>query len=137
VTRIALTRSAAFHPLATAVIRRFREAHHDIAIDLNERMVQGHVDAVILRKPIETPAELCFDLLNKENLMQAAGAGITLVPASMLRYNQECVVYRTVAGDELLTTTLHLIKRRDAANPAAVGFAQAVRAHTSTKLATR
>jgi DNA-binding transcriptional LysR family regulator len=212
--RIALTSSAAFHPLATTVIRRFREAHRDIAIDLNElnaadiieKMVQGHVDAAILRKPIETPTELCFDLLNEENMMLvlptghrllkgratkrialaalagesfifvrrpgapgmyadfiraceaagfkpnvvsevprmlsainlvAAGAGITLVPASMQRYNQESVVYRSVAGDEAFTAPLHLVTRRDAANPAAVRFAQAVRAYASAKRSTK
>jgi hypothetical protein len=69
--------------------------------------------------------------------MQAAGADITLLPASMQRYHQECVVYRTVAGDEAFTTPLHLVARRDAANPAAMRSALAARAYVSTKLPTR
>jgi len=222
--RIALTSSAAFHPLATAAIRQFRATHPDIAIDLNEinaadiieRMMHGRVDAGILRKPIETPAELRFDLLHEERMvlvlplghallrrskgtktktkatqgtraakqprvalkalagesfifvrrpgapgmyadfiraceaagfkpdvvsevprmlsainLVAAGAGITLVPASMQRYQQEAVVYCAVAGDEAFSAPLHLVTRRDAANPAALRFAQAVLAFVS------
>jgi DNA-binding transcriptional LysR family regulator len=210
---IALTSSAAFHPLAATVIREFRAAHPGIAIDLNEinaadiieRMLQGRVDAAILRKPIGTPAELRFDLLHEENMMLvlpvghrllsaraktraprvplealagesfifvrrpgapgmyadfiracqatgfkpnvvsevprmlsainlvAAGGGVTLVPASMQRYNQESVVYRAVAGDEAFTAPLHLVTRHDAANPAALRFAQAVLDHVSDR----
>lgn len=220
--RIALTSSAAFHPLATAAIRQFRATHPDIAIDLNEinaadiieRMMNGRVDAGILRKPIEMPAELHFDLLHEERMvlvlpvghallrrskatqdtktkttraakqprvplealagesfifvrrpgapgmyadfiraceaagfkpdvvsevprmlsainLVAAGAGITLVPASMQRYQQEAVVYCAVAGDEAFSAPLHLVTRRDAANPAALRFAQAVLAFVS------
>jgi DNA-binding transcriptional LysR family regulator len=212
--RIALTSSAAFHPLATAAIRRFRETHPDIAIELNElnaaeiveRMLHGRVDAAILRKPIETPPELRFDLLHEENMMLvlpvghrllsgrrrarvpleslagesfifvrrpgapgmyadfiaacqaagfkpsvvsevprmlsainlvAAGAGITLVPASMQRYNQESVVYRTVEGDAAFTAPLHLVTRRDGASPAAEKFAQEVLAGVSRSSAAR
>jgi DNA-binding transcriptional LysR family regulator len=211
--RIALTSSAAFHPLATAAIRRFRATHPHIAIDLNEinaadiieRMMNGRVDAGILRKPIEMPAELRFDLLHEERMvlvlpvghkllpakgvrpgkqprvplkalagesfifvrrpgapgmyadfiracetvgfkpemvsevprmlsainLVAAGGGITLVPASMQRYQQETVVYCAVAGDEAFSAPLHLVTRRDAANPAALRFAQAVLAFVS------
>jgi DNA-binding transcriptional LysR family regulator len=64
-------------------------------------------------------------MLSAINLV-AAGAGITLVPASMQRYNQEGVVYRTVEGDEAFTAPLHLVTRRDAASPAAGKFAQEV-----------
>jgi DNA-binding transcriptional LysR family regulator len=210
--RIALTSSAAFHPLATAAIRQFRATHPDIAIDLNEvnaagiieRMMSGRIDAAILRKPIETPAELRFDLLHEERMvlvlpaghallmrpkgmrqrksneqpqvplkalagepfifvrrpgapgmyadfiraceaagfkpdvvsevprmssainLVAAGAGITLVPASMQRYQQESVVYCAVAGDEAFSAPLHLVTHRESANPAAARFAQAV-----------
>ncbi len=221
-SRLVLTSSsAAFHPLATAAIRQFRATHPDIAIDLNEinaadiieRMMHGRVDAGILRKPIETPAELRFDLLHEERMvlvlpvghallrrskgtkaaqgtsaakqprvplkalagesfifvrrpgapgmyadfiraceaagfkpdvvsevprmlsainLVAAGAGITLVPASMQRYQQEAVVYCAIAGDEAFSAPLHLVTRRDAANPAALRFAQAVLAFVSS-----
>jgi len=203
--RIALTSSSAFHPLAPAAIRAFREACPDIAIDLNEinaaeiieRMVSGRVDAAILRKPSDTPEELRFDLLLEESMvlvlpvghrllqgrgksgrirpialdaladeafifvrrpgargmyadfidaceaagftprvatevprmlsainLVAAGTGVTIVPASMQRYQQESVVYCPMDSDEAITAPLHLVTRRDAGNPAAVRFAQ-------------
>src|SRR5471030_435477 len=91
--RIALTSSAAFHPLATAAIRRFRATHPDIAIDLNEinaadiieRMMNGRVDAGILRKPIEMPAELRFDLLHEERMVLVLPVGHKLLPAKGVR----------------------------------------------------
>lgn len=203
--RIALTSSSAFHPLAPAAIRAFREACPDIAIDLNEinaaeiieRMVSGRVDAAILRKPSDTPEELRFDLLLEESMvlvlplghrllhgrgksgrlrpvaldaladeafifvrrpgargmysdfidaceaagftprvatevprmlsainLVAAGTGVTIVPASMQRYQQESVMYCPIDSDEAITAPLHLVTRRDAGNPAAVRFAQ-------------
>jgi DNA-binding transcriptional LysR family regulator len=203
--RIALTSSSAFHPLAPAAIRAFREACPDIAIDLNEinaaeiieGMVSGRIDAAILRKPSDTPEELRFDLLLQESMvlvlpvghrllqrrgkssrmrpvalsaladeafifvrrpgargmyadfidaceaagftprvvtevprmlsainLVAAGTGVTIVPASMQRYQQESVVYCPMESDEAITAPLHLVTRRDAGNPAAVRFAQ-------------
>jgi DNA-binding transcriptional LysR family regulator len=203
--RIALTSSSAFHPLAPAAIRAFREACPDIAIDLNEinaaeiieRMVSGRVDAAILRKPSDTPEELRFDLLLEESMvlvlpvghrllkgrgktgrlrpvalgaladesfifvrrpggrgmyadfidaceaagftprvatevprmlsainLVAAGTGVTIVPASMQRYQQGSVVYCPMGSDEAIRAPLHLVTRHDAGNPAAVRFAQ-------------
>jgi hypothetical protein len=63
VMRIALTSSAAFHPLATAVIRRFRETHPEMAIDLNEldtadiieRTMQGQDDRNAGRTVVRPP----------------------------------------------------------------------------------
>ena len=205
--RIALTSSSAFHPLAPAAIRAFRDACPDIAIDLNEinaaefieRMVSGRIDAAILRKPSDTPDELRFDLLLEESMvlvlplghrllqgraksgrmrpvaldsladqpfifvrrpgargmysdfidaceaagftprvasevprmlsainLVAAGTGVTLVPASMQRYQQESVVYCPIDSDTAITAPLHLVTHRDAGNPAAVRFAQTV-----------
>ena len=69
-------------------------------------------------------------MLSAINLV-AAGGGITLVPASMQRYQQESVVYCAVSGDEAFSAPLHLVTRRDAANPAALRFAQAVLAFAS------
>src|SRR5882762_3441821 len=90
-SRLVLTSSsAAFHPLATAAIRQFRATHPDIAIDLNEinaadiieRMMHGRVDAGILRKPIETPAELRFDLLHEERMVLVLPLGHALLRRS-------------------------------------------------------
>jgi len=212
--RIALTSSSAFHPLIPAAIREFREAYPEITIDLSElnaaeiieRMLSGRIDAAILRKPIETPDTLQFDLLLEEKMMLvlpaghrllkpsarngaspslkrasprialealadesfifvrrpgapgmyadfidactavgfnphvvtevprmvtainlvAAGAGVTLVPASMQRYSQESVAYCLLDKDDAFTAPLHLVTARDVANPAAARFAQTV-----------
>jgi DNA-binding transcriptional LysR family regulator len=85
--RIALTSSVAFHPLATASIRQFRATHPDIAIDLDEinaadiieRMMSGRIDAGILRKPIETPSALRFDLLHEERMVPVLPVGHALL----------------------------------------------------------
>jgi DNA-binding transcriptional LysR family regulator len=211
--RVALTSSAAFHPLPAAAIRQFRVSHPDIAIDLNEinaaeiieSMTNGRIDAAILRKPIDTPPELRFDLLTQEpmvlvlplghrllrekpgrhasasrialealageafifvrrpgapgmyadfiqaceakgfkpNMMSevprmltainlvAAGAGVTLVPASMQRYHQESVVYRAIAGDEAFPAPLHLVTRQEGDHPVAQRFADTIRAYAT------
>ncbi|SAK80561.1 LysR family transcriptional regulator [Caballeronia ptereochthonis] len=194
--RIALTSSAAFHPLAPAAIRNFRERYPDIAIELSEinaaeiieMMLQGRVDVAILRKPIGTPAELRFELLAQERMLLvlplghalvgkraismdalvdepfifvrrpgapgmyadfiraceargytprvvdevprmvtainlvAAGGGITLVPASMQRYQQESVRYCRIVGDEAFRAPLHLVTRSTTESPAAARF---------------
>jgi len=199
--------------LPPAAIRRFRATHPDIAIDLNEinaadiieRMMNGRVDAGILRKPIEMPAELRFDLLHEERMvlvlpvghkllpakgvrpgkqprvplkalagesfifvrrpgapgmyadfiraceaagfkpevvsevprmlsainLVAAGGGITLVPASMQRYQQKPWCIALLPATKRSPPPLHLVTRRDAANPAALRFAQAVLAFVS------
>ena len=85
--RIALTSSAAFHPLAPAAIRDFRENYPDIAIELSEinaaeiieMMSQGRVDVAILRKPIETPADLRFELLAQERMLLVLPIGHALI----------------------------------------------------------
>jgi DNA-binding transcriptional LysR family regulator len=64
-------------------------------------------------------------MLSAINLV-AAGTGVTLVPASMQRYQQESVVYCPIDSDAAITAPLHLVTHRDAGNPAAVRFAQTV-----------
>jgi len=56
----------------------------------------------------------------------AAGAGVTLVPASMQRYSQESVAYCLLDKDDAFTAPLHLVTARDVVNPAAARFAQTV-----------
>ncbi|MGI4858391.1 MAG: LysR substrate-binding domain-containing protein [Janthinobacterium lividum] len=85
--RVALTSSAAFHPLAPAAIRAFRSAHPDIVIDLNEinaaeiieAMSGGRIDVALLRKPNATPAELRFDLLDEERMVLVLPVGHRLL----------------------------------------------------------
>ncbi|SAK86227.1 LysR substrate binding domain protein [Caballeronia fortuita] len=87
--RIALTSSAAFHPLATTAIRAFRQTHPDISIELSEvnaaeiieMMSNGQVDAAILRKPTETPADLRFELLAQERMRLVLPLGHVLIGA--------------------------------------------------------
>ncbi len=85
--RIALTSSAAFHPLATTAIRAFRESHPGISIELSEinaaeiieMMSNGQIDTAILRKPIDTPAELRFELLAQERMLLVLPLGHALI----------------------------------------------------------
>jgi DNA-binding transcriptional LysR family regulator len=58
----------------------------------------------------------------------AAGTGITLVPASMQRYRQESVVYRTISGGRAIRAPLNLVTHAELDNPAALRFAQTVKA---------
>jgi DNA-binding transcriptional LysR family regulator len=64
-------------------------------------------------------------MLTAINLV-AAGTGVTLVPASMQRYQQESVVYCAIDSETAITAPLHLVTHRDAGNPAATRFAQTV-----------
>jgi DNA-binding transcriptional LysR family regulator len=80
---VALTSSAAFHPLVPAVIRVFREANPDIAIELSEinaaeiieMMTRSQVDVAILRKPIDMPAELRFEQIAEEPMLLVLPVG--------------------------------------------------------------
>ncbi|MCP3710931.1 hypothetical protein M3I54_28820 [Paraburkholderia sp. CNPSo 3274] len=54
----------------------------------------------------------------------AAGGGVTLVPASMRRYPQECVRDCRVAGDEAFRAPLHLVTKPAVRNPRWSGSAK-------------
>ncbi|WP_277186923.1 LysR family transcriptional regulator [Caballeronia sp. BR00000012568055] len=105
--RIALTSSAAFHPLAPAAIRKFRETYPDISVELNEinaaeiieMMMDGRIDVAILRKPIETPAELRFDLLAQERMLLVLPLGHALIAR------------RAVSVDELADESFIFVRR--------------------------
>jgi DNA-binding transcriptional LysR family regulator len=85
--RVALTSSAAFHPLTPAAIRSFRDTYPEIAIEMNEvnaaeiieMMLNGRADVAVLRKPIEMPAELRFELLAEERMLLVLPVGHRLV----------------------------------------------------------
>ena len=93
--RIALTSSAAFHPLASAAIRNFRESYPDIAIEMSEinaaeiieMMSQGRMDVAILRKPIETTPNLRFELLAEERMLLVLPIGHMLVSRRAVSLN--------------------------------------------------
>ncbi len=101
--RIALTSSAPFHPLAPATIRQFRETYPDISIELSEinaaeiieMMSDGRVDVAILRKPIETPAELRFELLAQERM-------VLVVPLGHAAIRKRAVSLDTLAGEPFI-----------------------------------
>ena len=56
----------------------------------------------------------------------AAGGGVTLVPASMRRYQQESVRYCRVAGDEAFRAPLHLVTKPVVRDPAVERFRESV-----------
>ncbi|MBW0448304.1 LysR family transcriptional regulator [bacterium M00.F.Ca.ET.228.01.1.1] len=85
--RVALTSSAAFHPLTPTAIRNFREMYPQIAIEMNEvnaaeiieMMLNDRADAAILRKPVDTPTELRFELLAEERMLLVLPVGHRLI----------------------------------------------------------
>jgi DNA-binding transcriptional LysR family regulator len=74
---IGLTSSASFHPLTTEAIREFRRLHPDVGVDLielnaaevSERLTDGLVHVAFLRKPVELPPGLSFDVLDEEPMV--------------------------------------------------------------------
>jgi DNA-binding transcriptional LysR family regulator len=85
--RVALTSSAAFHPLTPTAIRNFRELYPEVAIemtevnaaDIIEMMIEDRADAAILRKPVHTPAGLRFELLAEERMLLVLPVGHRLI----------------------------------------------------------
>lgn len=199
---IGLTSSASFHPLTTEAIREFRRLHPDVGIDLvelnaaevNERLAGGLVHVAFLRKPVESPPGLSFEVLEEEPMvvvlpedhrlvagrqadialraladepfifvrrpgapgmyadilnacreagfspkvvrevprmlsgikLVSTGLGVTLVPASMQRYNQAGVVYRRLKKPHALTAPLTLSFPTTQQNGAASRFVEFV-----------
>ncbi|WP_206950978.1 LysR family transcriptional regulator [Trinickia acidisoli] len=205
---IGLTSSASFHPLTTEAIREFRRLHPDVGIDLielnaaevNERLAGGLVHVAFLRKPVERPPSLSFDVLEEEPMvvvlpedhallrrrrgrqsdialreladepfifvrrpgspgmyadiltacreagfspnvvrevprmlsgikLVSTGLGVTLVPASMQRYNQAGVVYRRLKMPHALTAPITLSFPTTQQNGAASRFVEFVQQH--------
>jgi len=203
---IGLTSSASFHPLTTEAIREFRRLHPDVGVDLvelnaaevNERLAGGLVHVAFLRKPVELPPELAFEVLEEEPMvvvlpedhpllnrrrgrqprialpklanepfilvrrpgapgmyadfltacrvagfspyvvrevprmlsaikLVSTGIGVTLVPASMQRYDQAGVVYCGLDGPQALTAPLTLGFPVTQGNGAASRFVEFVR----------
>jgi DNA-binding transcriptional LysR family regulator len=202
---IGLTSSASFHPLTTEAIREFRRLHPDVGVDLtelnaaevNERLAGGLVHVAFLRKPVELPPDLSFDVLDEEPMvvvlrddhplvarkrsrvpevelralanedfilvrrpgapgmyadilsacreagfspniarevprmlsgikLVSTGLGVTLVPASMQRYNQVGVVYCRLKKPHALTAPLTLSFPSTLSNGAATRFVEFV-----------
>jgi len=203
---IGLTSSAGFHPLTTEVIRRFRLAYPEVAVDLAElnaaelieRMSRGQLHLAFLRKPVALPEGLSFDHLFDEPMvlvlptghrlavgapgtrplvslhalageefilvrrpgapgmyadileacrqagfvphvarevprmvsainLVAAGLGLTLVPASMQRYDQAGAVYCDLQSAMPLRAPLHLAYPSALNNTAAQRFVDMAR----------
>ncbi len=93
---VGMTSSAAFHPLSLALVRDFRARYPDVAVDLLElnaaeiieRMMNGAIQAAVLRKPIDTSEELNFDRLVDEELVVVLPAGHPLAGAGRVRLRQ-------------------------------------------------
>ncbi|WOD15654.1 LysR family transcriptional regulator [Paraburkholderia kirstenboschensis] len=94
--RVALTSSAAFHPLTPTAIRNFRNMYPEVAIEMNEvnaaeiieMMLNGRADAAILRKPVETPTGLRFELLTEERMLLVLPVGHRLVSSRAVPLKQ-------------------------------------------------
>jgi DNA-binding transcriptional LysR family regulator len=93
---VGMTSSAAFHPLSLALVRDFRARYPDVAVDLLElnaaeiieRMMNGAIQAAVLRKPIDTSEELNFDRLVDEELVVVLPAGHPLAGAGRVQLRQ-------------------------------------------------
>lgn len=85
--RVALTSSAAFHPLTPTAIRNFRDTYQEIAIEMTEvnaaeiieMMLHDRADAAILRKAVDMPAGLRFELLAEERMLLVLPVGHRLI----------------------------------------------------------
>lgn len=85
--RVALTSSAAFHPLTPTAIRNFRETYPEIAIEMTEvnaaeiieLMLTERADVAVLRKPIDMPDALRFELLAQEPMLVVLPIGHPLI----------------------------------------------------------
>jgi len=85
--RVALTSSAAFHPLTPTAIRNFRETYPEIAIEMTEvnaaeiieLMLTERADVAVLRKPIDMPDAFRFELLAQEPMLVVLPIGHTLI----------------------------------------------------------
>lgn len=84
---IGLTSSAGFHPLTTEVIRTFRQAYPDVAVDLAElnaaelieQLASGKIHVAFLRKPVDMPQALSFELLFDEPMVVVLPTGHPLL----------------------------------------------------------
>lgn len=209
---IGLTSSAGFHPLTTEVIRRFRQAYPEVAVDLAEwnaaelieRVSRGQLHVAFLRKPVALPETLRFEHLFDEPMvlvlptghplaatrsgeraqvplaalageefilvrrpgapgmyadilqacrqagfvphiarevprmvsainLVAAGLGLTLVPASMQRYDQAGAVYCDLRHAAKLSAPLHLAYPQSLNNTAAQRFVDVVRTQIAVR----
>jgi DNA-binding transcriptional LysR family regulator len=85
--RVALTSSAAFHPLTPTAIRNFRDTYPEIAIEMTEvnaaeiieLMLTERADVAVLRKPIDMPEALRFELLAQEPMLVVLPVGHPLI----------------------------------------------------------
>lgn len=105
---IGLTSSAGFHPLTTEAIREFRRLHPDVGIDLpdlnaaevNERLASGLVHVAFLRKPVERPAGLAFEILDEEPMVVVLPDGHPLLKRR--RATQPEVALETLAEEDFI-----------------------------------
>lgn len=105
---IGLTSSAGFHPLTTEAIREFRRLHPDVGIDLpdlnaaevNERLASGLVHVAFLRKPVERPAGLVFEMLDEEPMVVVLPDGHPLLKRR--RATQPEVALETLAEEDFI-----------------------------------
>jgi DNA-binding transcriptional LysR family regulator len=84
---IGITSSAGFHPFTTEVIRAFRQACPDVAVEpaelnaaeIMERLAGGQIQVAFLRKPVDTRDDLVFELLFDEPMVVVLPVGHPLL----------------------------------------------------------
>jgi DNA-binding transcriptional LysR family regulator len=104
---IGLTSSASFHPLTTEAIREFRRLHPDVGVDLielnaaevSERLAGGLVHVAFLRKPVELPPDLSFEVLDEEPMVVVLRDDHPLVAR---KRNQPEVELRSLANEDFI-----------------------------------
>jgi len=105
---IGLTSSAGFHPLTTEVIRSFRHAYPEVAVDLAElnaaelieRLASGQIHVAFLRKPVEMPAALKFELLFDEPMVVVLPTGHPLLKNGQKKRPE--IALKDLAGENFI-----------------------------------
>jgi len=105
---IGLTSSAGFHPLTTEVIRAFRQAHPEVSVDLAElnaaevieKLASGQIHVAFLRKPVDMPDSLSFDLLFDEPMVVVLPTGHALLSGRGQKRPE--ISLRALAGEDFI-----------------------------------
>jgi DNA-binding transcriptional LysR family regulator len=81
--RVGFTESASFNPLVTAAFRRFRLAHPEVEVSLEENpstvlagaLREGRIDAAFVRPPLRTVEGLTLHIIDEEEMVVAVSSG--------------------------------------------------------------
>ena len=85
---VGFTSSAAAHPFIPKIMRAYREAWPDVAVDfregnaaeLSDALAAGKLDVALLRRPVSRPDGVSFDCLLEEELLLVLPVGHPALP---------------------------------------------------------